>query len=84
MIRARRKEGFSIVSLEIASRSVPITDHRPEGPVCIVVGHEILGVSAEIQAESDAIVHIPMLGKKQSLNVSVAAGIALFHYRDGI
>lgn len=84
VIEVRRNEGFTIVSLEISEGSTPITEHRPKAPVCIVVGHEILGVPEEIRAASDCTVHLPMLGKKQSLNVSVAAGIALFHYRDCI
>ncbi len=84
VIRARKSEGYDVVSLEISDTSSPMTLHKPSRSVCIVVGHEILGVPSDIQAESDAVVHIPMLGKKHSLNVSVAAGIALYHYRDCI
>lgn len=81
VIRERRLEGYEIVSLERTDTSTPLARHRPEQPVCLFLGHEILGVDQTYLAESDAIVHIPMLGKKSSLNVSVAAGIALFHYR---
>jgi 23S rRNA (guanosine2251-2'-O)-methyltransferase len=81
VIRARRREGYEIVSLELTDASTPLAKHRPEKPVCLLLGHEILGVAEAYLRESDAIVHIPMLGKKSSLNVSVAAGIALFHYR---
>lgn len=81
VLSRRTSEGYEIVSLEITSASVPLSEHRPSGAVCIVVGHEILGVPADIRAASDTTVHIPMIGSKDSLNVSVAAGIALFHYR---
>lgn len=73
----RREEGFTIVSLEIAPGSVPLDQYTPLAPVCLVVGHEILGVPKDILALSDAVVHIPMRGKKHSLNVAVALGIAL-------
>lgn len=81
VVKQRKKEGYEIVSLELADGSIPLASHLPKGNVCIILGHEILGVPEEIQAISDAIVHIPMLGQKHSLNVSVAAGIAFYHYR---
>jgi tRNA G18 (ribose-2'-O)-methylase SpoU len=45
------------------------------------VGHEVLGVSKELLACCDDVVQIPLLGKKESLNVSVAMGIALYGLR---
>ena len=50
-------------------------------PICLILGHEILGVPDELIKLADDIVSIPMGGRKNSLNVSVAAGIALFHFR---
>jgi len=44
----------------------------------LVVGNEVEGVEKEVLALCDDIVEIPMLGKKESLNVAVAAGIALY------
>jgi tRNA G18 (ribose-2'-O)-methylase SpoU len=78
VLSTRRKEGFEVVSLEIAGGSVPLNTYEAHKPVCLVVGHEITGVPAEILSVSDRVVHIPMIGKKESLNVSVALGIALF------
>ena len=83
LLSSLKKSGFRIVALEIAEGSVRIQDDTTDAPTCIVLGHEIQGVPAEIRAACDAIVHIPMLGKKHSLNVSVAAGIAMYHYRSG-
>ncbi len=81
VIDARRNEGYEIVALEIAKGSVPLCDYVPRKPVCLIVGHEVTGVPEELLAVSDVRVHIPMNGKKESLNVSVALGIALYHLR---
>ena len=45
-------------------------------PLALVIGHEVKGVSASALRLADAIIKIPMLGKKESLNVAVAFGIA--------
>lgn len=81
IIKKRKKDGFTIVSLELSEDSKPLMEYKPEGNVCIILGHEILGVPEEMQKMSDEVVHIPMLGAKHSLNVSVATGVALYHFR---
>ncbi len=78
VIKARRKEGYEIVSLEISRKSEELSSYKPRRSVCLIVGHEVTGVPKEIQQASDRVVHIPMRGKKESLNVSVALGIALY------
>ena len=62
-------------------RYISLPEWRPKFPLALVVGNEVSGVSAGVLSRADAIVHIPMLGKKESLNVSVAAGIALYVVR---
>lgn len=47
--------------------------------VALIVGNELEWVSKEAQKHAEHICHIPMFGKKESLNVAVAAGIALYH-----
>lgn len=59
--------------------SVSIVDFKPEDPVAIVFGNEGNGVSEEVLDLIDTAVHIPMVGSAESLNVGVAAGIALYH-----
>lgn len=81
VIKQRKKEGYVVISLELGQGSTPLMDFRSDKPVCIILGHEILGVPEELMALSDATVHIPMLGTKNSLNVSVAAGIAMYAIR---
>lgn len=81
VIEQRRSQGYEIVSLEKNARSTDINKYRQKGPLCLILGHEVLGISEDILAISDAIVHIEMVGKKESFNVAVAAGIALFSLR---
>lgn len=56
-------------------------DQTTKPSICLILGHEILGVPDELLKLADDVVSIPMIGKKDSLNVSVAAGIALYHFR---
>ena len=49
----------------------------------IVIGNEANGVSKEVQDFADYKVKIPMLGKTESLNASVAAGIMIYEYVRG-
>lgn len=78
VIEQRRKEGYDIVALEITGKSTALSDFKSAKPVCLIVGHEVLGVPDDLLKASDFSVHIPMIGKKESLNVSVALGIALY------
>ncbi len=74
-----RRDGYKIIALELSEKSLEIQNYRSSGPVCLVIGHEILGVPKNILDTCDEAIQIPMLGRKNSLNVSVAAGIALYH-----
>lgn len=78
VIEDRRKEGYHIVALEIAAGSIPLSEFRSTKPFCLIVGHEVAGVPQELLKASDCSVSIPMHGRKESLNVSVAVGIALY------
>jgi 23S rRNA (guanosine2251-2'-O)-methyltransferase len=80
-LRAMKDDGWSIVALELLPQSVDLTEYRAPDKVCLVVGHELDGVPEDIISLCDAAVKIPMLGKKESLNVAVAAGIALHELR---
>lgn len=76
-----KADGWSLVALEITPDAVDIIDYKPKDNVCLIVGHELTGVPPEILSLCDAVVMIPMLGQKESLNVAVAAGIALHQLR---
>lgn len=58
--------------------SIPLHEADFSGPVCIVMGEEGGGISKEVLKEADALIRIPMSGKFDSLNVSVAASIILY------
>ncbi len=89
LIRGLKKRGVYIVALEQARGSVPINEIASPRPrsglakTALVVGNEVVGISKTALRRADAVVHIPMLGAKESLNVSVAAGIALYALRFG-
>ncbi|MDE3059241.1 MAG: RNA methyltransferase [Bacteroidota bacterium] len=79
LIEKLKAEGIKICVLELTAESKPYyTVTREKFPLCLVVGNEITGVSKEILERADLAVEIPMFGNKQSLNVAVAYGIALF------
>ena len=81
IIQRLKKEGWSIAALELSPTAIPLTSYKPPEKVCIVVGHELTGVPEAIMELADTVVQIPMLGTKESLNVAVAAGIALHFVR---
>ena len=77
-----RDDGWTIAALEQSERSISLAEYSPKEKTCLIVGHEVLGVPEELLALCDDVLEIPMLGKKNSLNVSVAAGIALYALRN--
>ncbi|MEI8229514.1 MAG: RNA methyltransferase [Candidatus Peregrinibacteria bacterium] len=83
VIRKLRKEGYSIVALELTKGAIDITKFASPEKVCLILGQEVLGVPEELLKLCDSVVFIPMHGKKESLNVSVAAGVALDRLRAG-
>ena len=74
-----KAEGYAIVGLEQDERSVMLTDYKVPDKVALILGNEIDGVYPEYRDQCDALVEIPMRGHKESFNVSVATGIALYH-----
>src|SRR3989344_8393642 len=71
-------EKLKIVGLEQTKNSQNIFRFKPKFPVALVLGNEVKGLSPKILKYCDKKIAIPMLGRKESLNVSVAAGVALY------
>lgn len=71
-----KKQGYKIVALELTKDSQNVKMAKLKGKIALIVGNEVEGVSAALLKRADAVVHIPMRGVKESLNVSVAFGIA--------
>jgi tRNA G18 (ribose-2'-O)-methylase SpoU len=75
-----KEENYFVAAVEQDKNSTPLFDFKApkDKPLALVLGNEVRGISKQGLALCDAIVEIPMRGKKESLNVSVAAGIAMY------
>lgn len=75
-------QGVKIGALELTENSIPhYAFSKPDFPVALLIGNEIKGVSQELLDLCDFALEIPQYGIKQSLNVAVAYGIAVFELR---
>ena len=84
VIAKLKKGGFFVCALEQHSRSMPYHHFvaRPhKKDIALIVGNEVRGLSSAALQRVDTVLELPMVGQKESLNVSVAAGIALFRLR---
>ena len=71
--------GYEVCSLEISEKSETIFEVEKKDKMAIILGNEVSGISKEAEGLSSKIIEIPMRGKKESLNVAVTAGIAMFY-----
>lgn len=79
LLNELRSAGVTVAALEITDSPTAIGDlDLPDYPLCLVLGNEVEGVPDELLAHCDYALEIPQYGSKQSLNVSVAYGIAAF------
>jgi tRNA G18 (ribose-2'-O)-methylase SpoU len=78
-LKELQAEGYHIAALEQTTESTLLQHFQPEGPLAIVLGNEISGVSDEALALVDEVVEIPQFGMKHSLNVAVSAGMLAWH-----
>lgn len=76
LIDKLKKEGVQIVALEQDKKSINYTKFKPKFPLALIIGNEVEGVSKKILKKANKIIFLPMAGAKESLNVSVAFGIA--------
>lgn len=84
LIAELKADGFKIIGLEKTESSNDIGTCDNSGKVVLIVGNEIDGINPATQKLCDQVVHIPMYGRKESLNVSVAAGIAMYLIKNKI
>jgi tRNA G18 (ribose-2'-O)-methylase SpoU len=78
-IQLLKNKGYKICCLELTNAGIPYTEVQSNHfPMCLIIGNEITGVSKEVIELCDLAIEIPMYGTKQSLNVAVAYGIAVF------
>ncbi|XOU94355.1 MAG: TrmH family RNA methyltransferase [Candidatus Kerfeldbacteria bacterium] len=79
LLKKLAKQGFQIIALEQSKKSIDYTKLKPKYPIALVVGNEVKGLDSSILKNCHTIIDIPMHGKKESLNVSVALGITVFN-----
>lgn len=77
LIKKLKEKDFEIIGLEKTETSVNIDKADFTDKIALIVGEEVSGMDLNLVELCDQIVHIPMYGKKSSLNVSVATGVAL-------
>ena len=91
LLQKLKKEKYTILALEQDKLSKPIFSLKlaKNSKIALIVGNEVKGLPKSILERSDKVLDIPMHGKKESLNVSVAFGIAVYEiaslfWREGI
>ena len=80
-VEAAKQDGWRVIALELTDDAQPLHAVGFGQAVCIVVGNEDHGISAAALRACDVIAYLPQLGKVGSLNVAVAASIALYETR---
>ncbi len=70
---------IQIVALEQSKKSILYTKFKPKFPLALIIGNEVKGISKKVLEKCDKIIFLPMSGQKESLNVSVAFGVAGYH-----
>ncbi len=79
-IKAQKRNGVKIVALEQSAHSVDYKAVKLEGPALVILGREVEGIAPELLKLADIIAEIPQHGAKESLNVSIAAAVALYRF----
>ncbi len=78
LIKKLKKDNFQVVAFEQSVRAMDYKKVKISQSVLVLVGSEVGGIEQEFLSLCDIVAEIPMKGIKESLNVSVAFGIALF------
>lgn len=84
LINKLKKEGYFLIALEQHPKAKNIFKLKKlkKEKVALILGKETKGLSNKILKKVDLILEIPMYGKKESLNVSVAFGVAVYTLRN--
>lgn len=78
IIKKLKKEGFEIIGIEQDEKSIDYKKVKAKDKNAFLVGNEVEGLSKSLKEKCDILAEIPMKGEKESLNVSVAFGVAVF------
>lgn len=77
-INSLKEQGFTIIGLEQDERSITLKNYIAPQKIALLLGEEVHGITDILLDQCDDIIEIPMFGRKESFNVSVATGIALY------
>lgn len=77
-LESLKSAGYIIVGLEQNEQSIMMNDYKPPKKLALLLGEEVHGITNDLINSCDDLIEIPMHGKKESFNVSVATGIALY------
>jgi tRNA G18 (ribose-2'-O)-methylase SpoU len=73
-----RSDGFQLVALEQAPEAIELSRFEAGPKTALIVGNEITGLEPAVLKQADQIIRITMRGRKESFNVAIAAGMALY------
>jgi tRNA G18 (ribose-2'-O)-methylase SpoU len=80
-LKELQQQGYAIMGVEQTTNSLPLQQLSiTNQPAAFIFGNEIDGIQSEVLELCNACIEIPQAGTKHSLNVSVAAGIVLWHF----
>jgi len=84
-IHELKKNKYKIYSVEQADNSIKLNklDDIQNEQIALVFGNEVYGVAEAVIELSDAVIEIPQLGTKHSLNISVSVGIVMWEFIKG-
>lgn len=76
-----KRDGWTVCAVEQTADSISLEDFipRPDEKYAVILGHEVYGVEQAVVDMADLVLEIPQFGTKHSLNVSVTAGIVIWH-----
>lgn len=85
-VRELQEAGYEVLAVEQAKGSTMLGDFHPEKgrKYAVVLGNEVKGVQQQVVDSSDGCLEIPQYGTKHSLNVSVTAGIVVWHFANAL
>ena len=81
-VRWLRDEGYTLLAIEQCEGSTMLNDFHPDPSLryAVILGNEVKGVQQSVVDACDGCIEIPQFGTKHSMNVSVTAGIIIWHF----
>ena len=81
VVEKLQQQGVKVYSVEQAENAKYLNEFQPQKEItyALVFGNEVKGVQQKVVSASNGVLEIPQLGSKHSLNISVSAGVVLWH-----